>query len=191
VLCDLANGNADGVTSEMVAKACAAGDPAAEEVIRETLDLLAYWLGSIIDPLEPEVIVMGGGVSTMLAPLLNKIRERWRGACLNPARWKFHWYSLAMAKTPESLALRHSVNSSDMCNFYDVSFESEMTFERTVLSLAPVLRHSPAPAGRRTSYSGCTGFTLGFSSATEIARTRILVLSGSLMVFVPGSKSMA
>jgi len=33
--------------------------PAAEEVIRETLDLLAYWLGSIIDLLEPEVIVGG------------------------------------------------------------------------------------------------------------------------------------
>jgi hypothetical protein len=139
VLCDLANGNADAVTSEMVAKACAAADPTAEEVIRETLDLLAYWLGSISHLLEPEVIVIGGGVSTMLAPLLNKIRERWRGACLHPARWKFHWYSLATAKTPESLALLHSVDSSDMCNLYDVSFESEMTFERTVLSLAPVL----------------------------------------------------
>jgi glucokinase len=85
VLCDLANGNADAVTSEMVPKADAAGDPAAEEVIRETLDLLAYWLGSIIDLLEPEIIVIGGGVSTMLAALLNEIRERWRGDCLNPA----------------------------------------------------------------------------------------------------------
>jgi predicted NBD/HSP70 family sugar kinase len=53
-------------------RASAAGEPAAEEVIRETLDLLAYWLGSIIDLLEPEVIVIGGGVSTMLAPLLNR-----------------------------------------------------------------------------------------------------------------------
>src|SRR5713101_477734 len=85
LLCELARGNADAVTSEMVRRAYAAGDPAAEEVIRETLDLLAYWLGSIIDLLEPEVIVMGGGVSTMLAPFLNEIRERWRGACLNPA----------------------------------------------------------------------------------------------------------
>ena len=85
LLCELASGNADAVTSEMVARAYAAGDLGAGEVIRETLDLLAYWLGSIIDLLEPEVIVMGGGVSTMLAPFLNEIRERWRGACLNPA----------------------------------------------------------------------------------------------------------
>ncbi len=79
LLGELASGNADAVTSEMVGKAYA------EEVIRETLDLLAYWLGSIIDLLEPEVIVIGGGVSTMLAPFLNEIRERWQGACLNPA----------------------------------------------------------------------------------------------------------
>src|SRR3989440_5494975 len=85
LLCELASGNADAVTSEIVRRAYAAGDPAAEEVIRETLDLLAYWFGSIIDLLEPEVIVMGGGVSTMLAPFLNEVRERWRGACLNPA----------------------------------------------------------------------------------------------------------
>jgi glucokinase len=85
LLGELAGGNADAVTSEMVARAYAAGDPAAGEVIRETLDLLAYWLGNIIDFLEPDIIVMGGGVSTMLAPFLNEIRERWRGRCLNPA----------------------------------------------------------------------------------------------------------
>src|SRR6202140_4518632 len=39
LLCKLARGNADAVTSEMVRRAYAAGDPAAEEVIRETLDL--------------------------------------------------------------------------------------------------------------------------------------------------------
>ncbi|PYU78102.1 MAG: ROK family protein, partial [Acidobacteria bacterium] len=39
-LCELASGNADAVTSEMVARAYAAGDPGAGEVIRETLDLL-------------------------------------------------------------------------------------------------------------------------------------------------------
>src|SRR3984893_3592278 len=75
---------ADTSESTATCQSATAGDPAAEEVIRETLDLLAYWLGSIIDLLEPEVIVMGGGVSTMLAPFLNEIRERWRGACLNP-----------------------------------------------------------------------------------------------------------
>jgi len=54
LLRELASENANAVSSEMVARAYAARDPAAVEVIRETLDLLAYWLGSIIDLLEPE-----------------------------------------------------------------------------------------------------------------------------------------
>jgi glucokinase len=82
---ELAGGDPQAVTSQMVAKAYASRDEIAAEVMRETLDLLAYWLGNIIDLLEPEVIVIGGGVSTMLAPLLNEIRDRWKGACLNPA----------------------------------------------------------------------------------------------------------
>ena len=82
---ELAGGDPQAVTSQMVAKAYASGDDAAKEVMRETLDLLAYWLGNIIDLLEPDVIVIGGGVSMMLAPFLNEIRDRWKGACINPA----------------------------------------------------------------------------------------------------------
>ena len=61
-----------------------AGDAVAKEVMKETLDLLAYWLGNVIDLLEPDVIVIGGGVSSMLAPFLEEIRDRWVGACLSP-----------------------------------------------------------------------------------------------------------
>jgi glucokinase len=81
---EMAGGKADAVTSAMVGKAYGAGDPVAREVIKETLDVLAYWLGNIIDLLEPDVMVMGGGVSLMLAPFLDEIRQRWNGACLNP-----------------------------------------------------------------------------------------------------------
>jgi glucokinase len=83
-LLEMAGGRAEAVTSEMVAKAHAAGDALAHEVMQETLDLLAYWLGNVIDLLEPDVIVIGGGVSSMLAPFLEDIRARWMGACLSP-----------------------------------------------------------------------------------------------------------
>src|SRR5258708_31920377 len=85
VLLEMAGGDIQKVTSQMVGRAHAEGDPVATEVIRETLDLLAYWLGSIIDLLEPDIIVVGGGVSLLLAPFLDEIRERWRGPCINPA----------------------------------------------------------------------------------------------------------
>jgi glucokinase len=84
ILVEMAGGNPQAVTSEMVAKAYAAGDAVAKNVLGETLDLLAYWLGNIVDLLEPDVIIIGGGVSTMLAPFLDEIRGRWKGACLNP-----------------------------------------------------------------------------------------------------------
>jgi len=83
-LIELASGNPDSLTSEMVGKACAEGDPVAQAVISETLDVLAYWLGNVIDLLEPDVIVMGGGVSSMLAPYLVDLRKRWKGAVVNP-----------------------------------------------------------------------------------------------------------
>ena len=80
----MTGGDIQAVSSEMVGRALAVNDPVAKEVMRETLDLLAYWLGSIIDLLEPEAIVIGGGVSSLLAPFLDEIRERWRGALINP-----------------------------------------------------------------------------------------------------------
>ena len=83
-LLELAGGKCDAVTSETVARAYWAGDAIAKDVMRETLDLLAYWLGNVIDLIEPDVIVIGGGVSSMLSPFLDEIRARWVGACLNP-----------------------------------------------------------------------------------------------------------
>jgi glucokinase len=85
VLWDMAGGDLRAVSSEMVGKAHTLNDPVAKEVMRETLDLLAYWLGSIIDLLEPDAIVIGGGVCSLLVPFLDEIRERWRGACVNPS----------------------------------------------------------------------------------------------------------
>jgi glucokinase len=84
VLWEMTGGDIQAVSSEMVGRALAVNDPVAKEVMRETLDLLAYWLGSIIDLLEPEAIVIGGGVSSLLAPFLDETRERWRGALINP-----------------------------------------------------------------------------------------------------------
>jgi glucokinase len=82
-LLDLAEGKPERVTSEMVGKANAAGDPAAGEVLRETVELLSFWLGNIVDLLEPDVMIVGGGVSSMLKPLLPEIRDRLPDCCLN------------------------------------------------------------------------------------------------------------
>ena len=73
---DLAQGEVNAVTSEMVGKAYAAGDALAREVLQETAELLTIWLGNMIDLLDPDVIVMGGGVAAMMSPFFADINKR-------------------------------------------------------------------------------------------------------------------
>jgi glucokinase len=79
----LADGDIEGVTSETVGRAYAAGDPLAKEILLETVELLAVWLGNIVDLLEPDVMILGGGAATMLSPLFGEIRDRLPAWCVN------------------------------------------------------------------------------------------------------------
>ncbi|HEY4903762.1 MAG TPA: ROK family protein [Candidatus Sulfotelmatobacter sp.] len=77
---DLAHGKVEAITSEIVGAALQTGDALAREVLAETSHLLAVWLGNIIDLLDPDVIVMGGGVAAMLKPFFDVIKQtipRW------------------------------------------------------------------------------------------------------------------
>ena len=67
----------------MVGEAVAKGDRIASDVLDQTIEYLAHWLGNIIDLLEPDIIVFGGGVGKMLKQFLEKISERLRGCCEN------------------------------------------------------------------------------------------------------------
>jgi glucokinase len=42
----------------------------------ETVDLLAIWLSNIVDLLEPDVIIIGGGASLLLRPLFGDLHRR-------------------------------------------------------------------------------------------------------------------
>jgi len=75
--------NVEAITSEIVGRAYTAGDPLAKEILLETVELLAIWLGNIVDLLEPDVIILGGGVATMLSPFFREIRDRLPAWCVN------------------------------------------------------------------------------------------------------------
>lgn len=81
---DLANGDISAVTSEHVARAYAQGDPLAKEILRETVDFLTPWLGNIVDLLDPDVLVVGGGVAAMLQPFFEDIKQKLPAWCVNP-----------------------------------------------------------------------------------------------------------
>lgn len=76
VLLEFAGKDPAAITAEIVTKAWQAGDPMATEILRETADLLAIWLGNIVDLLEPEIIVIGGGLGTRLTGWYDYLRQR-------------------------------------------------------------------------------------------------------------------
>jgi predicted NBD/HSP70 family sugar kinase len=76
----LADGEIEGITAELVVKASRSGDPLARKVLQETIDLLTIWLGNVVDLLEPEVIVIGGGLGSQITEWYDGIRSalpRW------------------------------------------------------------------------------------------------------------------
>src|SRR5262249_9539463 len=80
---ELAGGRLDAVTSEIVTRAYDAGEPLAKEILLETVELLTIWLGNIVDLLEPDVIIFGGGVAAMLNPFFGDIHKGLPAWCMN------------------------------------------------------------------------------------------------------------
>jgi glucokinase len=81
---ELAGGNLDAVTGEIVGKAFVASDPLATEILSSTADMVALWLGNMIDLFDPHVIVIGGGAAALLQPFFEQLRQRIPKLTVNP-----------------------------------------------------------------------------------------------------------
>ncbi|HET8657669.1 MAG TPA: ROK family protein [Micromonosporaceae bacterium] len=75
----------DEVTAADVDRAAAAGDPVAAAVWEQTTEALAIGLTSIVNLLEPELVVLGGGVTRAGERLLGPVREAVRRQAMGPA----------------------------------------------------------------------------------------------------------
>jgi glucokinase len=75
----------NGLTATDVAAAAGAGDAVASAVWRETVEALACGLTSIVNLFEPELVVIGGGVSRSGEQLLAPVREWVRANAIAPA----------------------------------------------------------------------------------------------------------
>src|SRR5690242_10015477 len=80
---ELASGQIEAVTSEIVGRAYEAGDSLAKDILLETVQLVTIWIGNIVDLLEPDVIIFGGGVAGMLNPFFGEIRGGLPAWCMN------------------------------------------------------------------------------------------------------------
>ena len=75
VLREITHGHLSRITPQMVQEAARKGDAVAKSIIEETGFYLGVWLAGMITLLDPEAIVIGGGVSQIGKPLFDKIHE--------------------------------------------------------------------------------------------------------------------
>jgi glucokinase len=80
----MAGGKVSDVTAETVNKAARSGDKLAGQVLEEASDHLAIWLGNIIDLLEPEVIIVGGGIGRIMMSFRARMRRTLETWAINP-----------------------------------------------------------------------------------------------------------
>lgn len=64
-----------GLEPENVAAAAQAGEAAALQVLEELALMMGAWLGGMISLLDPEIIVIGGGLSQIGEPLFERLRR--------------------------------------------------------------------------------------------------------------------
>jgi glucokinase len=74
MLLELSGGHLDTVTAELIGKAAGKGDSLALEVVERAATYLGIGLGSMVNLFNPQVIVVGGGVSRMGEILLAPAR---------------------------------------------------------------------------------------------------------------------
>jgi glucokinase len=75
LLREMSRGECSRITPKMVQNAARARDPVARAIIDETGFYLGVWLAGMITLLDPDVIVIGGGVARIGKTLFDKIRE--------------------------------------------------------------------------------------------------------------------
>ena len=75
---DLAGGRAEAVTAETVAAAARAGDALAREIVAEAVTYLSMGVANIVSLLNPETVVLGGGLFRAADLFLEPVRREFR-----------------------------------------------------------------------------------------------------------------
>jgi glucokinase len=63
-----------GRSPEEIAQAASAGDSRSEEILDEVAEMIGAWLGGVVSMLDPDIIVIGGGMSQIGEPLFRRLR---------------------------------------------------------------------------------------------------------------------
>jgi glucokinase-like ROK family protein len=75
ILTNMCKGDVSSITAEMVANAAKQGDPLAGSVFESAVEYLGIGIANLINILNPEAVVIGGGVAQAGDILFNKVRK--------------------------------------------------------------------------------------------------------------------
>ena len=84
---DMIGGNLQNLTTEMVAQAARQGDEAAKELLYQTGVYLGVGVTNVLHLYNPEIVVIGGGVSQVGDPIFEPLRQIVQERAM-PAFWK-------------------------------------------------------------------------------------------------------
>ena len=84
-LTDLAEGDPARVTAKLVALAAAEGDTEARSIIEEAMMYLGLGLGNLVNLMNPEMLVIGGGLANLGEVLFEPVRRFVRQRAFSPA----------------------------------------------------------------------------------------------------------
>jgi glucokinase len=85
---EMLQGNWESLKTEMVVMAFKRGDALAEEILNDACDRLAVWLGNILDILDPEALIFGGGLAGLFLARRARIESALRDGASRPQAGK-------------------------------------------------------------------------------------------------------
>jgi len=75
LIADLAEGDPERVTAKVVAEAAGQGDKVANEILTKAMDYLGIGMANLVNLFNPQVIVIGGGLTNIGARLFGPVRQ--------------------------------------------------------------------------------------------------------------------
>ena len=78
VMLRLAKGQIEAIDGHHVAAALAAGDPLAQAALEQLCDWIAIGLNAVVTVVDPELVVLGGGLSSLGQPFLQAVRTSYQ-----------------------------------------------------------------------------------------------------------------
>lgn len=85
---DLVGGSLDKCSGSIVGRAAAQGDALALDIVQRAGFIVGLGLTSLLHIFNPEIIVLGGGVSNLGDLLFNPMREAIEKYCIDPSYWQ-------------------------------------------------------------------------------------------------------